>query len=180
MLWVNQQETWFQINGDEVIYPWGKEENGGFLACFYGGYRYIIADKAAEITGVWKTTSTDTPDTNSIVDGRANTDAMIIAGISDHPAAENAVNYRGGDFSDWFLPSQEEWLAIHANLSFYNPSAPAAFKSGGAQKFENMSYWTSTQATAVNATYISNTGKIGGWLKTRTDFRSRPVRKVLL
>src|SRR5690554_1298283 len=77
----------------------GCPMDGGFYAgdIQIEGYWYklIVADKSADITGDdsrWKTTDTETPNTDHLVDGEANTYSMIAAGIEDHPAANHCVN----------------------------------------------------------------------------------------
>lgn len=73
-----------------------------------------------------KTTSTSTPGTLSEFDGRANTDAMITAGIAQHPAAQFCVNLSIGGYTDWYLPARYE-----LEIAYYNLKPGTTINSGG-------------------------------------------------
>jgi hypothetical protein len=156
----------------------------------------------------WKTTNTTTVGTTSTFDGRANTDAMITAGISLHPAAQFCVNLTIGGFTDWYLPAQLELEIAYRNLkpttasndtttginaysvparaSNYTTGNPAvtafaAFLSpSGAQRFESTnSHNTSTETTSTS--YASRNFANGAYLthtKTTTGYRTRAFRRV--
>ena len=47
--------------------------------------------------------------------GKQNT-ALILAVDADAPAAKACADYRGGGFSDWFLPSRDELFMMYWNL----------------------------------------------------------------
>jgi hypothetical protein len=63
-----------------------------------------------------KTSGTATVNTASDYDGKANTEAMVAAGIADHPAAQFCVGLSLGGFSDWYLPSRLELYIAYFNL----------------------------------------------------------------
>lgn len=58
----------------------------------------------------WKTSQTSTPGANSRSDGRANTNAIILAGLAAHPAAAACV----AKGPEWYLPSPEELETIYS------------------------------------------------------------------
>src|SRR5690606_11616638 len=109
----------------------------------------IIADKSAEASLQWKTSLTSTPGTSSETDGWANTNAM---NDTTHPAAKYCRDYRGGGFSDWYLPAKNELYLFWLNIAPGNPATPIAFQNGGAQALTVPSYyWSSTESSVVNA-----------------------------
>lgn len=92
------------------------ESAGGYYA---GGnimvdgkeYALIIAPRAegqSSTTVEWKTSRSTTAGTNSTYNGRANTQAIIDAGLSDHPAAQFVTGLNIGGHNDWHLPSPDE------------------------------------------------------------------------
>lgn len=169
----------------------GEPYGGGFYAGdiqYPDGqwYKLIVADKAADITGAdsrWKTTVDDSPGTNHLVDGLANTQAMAIVGIELHPAGGHCLDYRGGGFDDWYMASKDELNAVFLGLGPNRPSCPLIFRSGGLQAFDELAwYWTSTQRSASNAwsQHFSNGTQNeqyqGG--KYVDDHRVRPIRRI--
>lgn len=188
-LWVpNEQVLAKRAN----IWPFGPNEvpniGEAFAGGFFAGYishaansvathALIVGPKATAATGgtytlttnySWKTATTNTTGTSSTFDGRANTDAMITAGIASHPAAQFCVNLTIGGFTDWYLPAWYELeiayfnlkptttanntsfgvnaYAVPARASNYTAGTPAmasgtaaAFNSTGAQRFEGTS-----------------------------------------
>jgi hypothetical protein len=65
--------------------------------------------------------------------GRQNT-ALILSVDANAPAAKACADYRGGSFSDWFLPSSDELKLMYENLRRNN--------IGG---FTDSLYWSSSQ-----------------------------------
>jgi hypothetical protein len=97
--------------------PIGEAYQGGYV----GGYishtansvptHILIVAPASTGEGTslsWKTSNTSTAGTTSTFDGFANTQAMVTAGIADHPAAEFCVNLTIGGYTDWYLPARLE------------------------------------------------------------------------
>lgn len=180
MLWVKDQYIWKAIGSSDVIYPWGEAMDGGYLTGYIDGYKYIISDKSAEAVLMWKTTRTATPDTTSTSDGAANTAAMVAAGISDHPAGEHCVDYRGGGFSDWFMLAEDEWEALFPNIGRSGAITPAIFKSGGAQEI-TAAQWGSNEISDILAYRYNNAdGSGAGYPKDTLYSAVRPFRKVLV
>jgi|SRR5690554_1145559 len=117
----------------------------------------------------WKTSRTTTPGTGSATDGWANTQAMVAAGINDHPAALYCVNYNGGGHNDWHLPARTE-LALEANL-----------RAHPELNLDRSVYrWASTENSSINAwaRRFSDGNEYDGSLKDTTNRRVRPVRRV--
>ena len=152
----------------------------------------------------WKTTGTDTPGTNSVIDGPANSAAMNDA---SHPAAQYCEGLSVGGYSDWYMPAKNEMEVCYYNFkpttqanntttgtntnavpsrgSNYTAGNPAqtsvsAFISGGAEAFgaAGIYYWTSTQNSS-NLAWLSTfyDGNIFGNGKY-TYRRVRAMRRV--
>lgn len=125
---------------------------------------------------VWNSSNKKVAGAQSYCDGLANTEAMRAAG-SD--LAQWARDLRIAGFDDWYLPSQDElelcyrafkptanenalWGRSGLNLSALRPTypytktAPAqtsvdAFKVDGAEAFDEVWYWSSTQHAGISA-----------------------------
>lgn len=79
-------------------------------------YNIVVAPASTGIfIGKWKTTSTATAGTGSVIDGVSNTAAQIAAGASDHPCAQFCDNLTTGGFSDWYMPA-----AFELEISYFN------------------------------------------------------------
>jgi len=96
--------------------------------------------------------------------GKANTNKIVNAlGTTGNYAALICKNYRGGGFSDWFLPSKAELLKLYNKRD----------KVGG---FSDTNYWSSTEVDAEDALNVVFPGPF-----QETDFkgftlRVRPIR----
>lgn len=168
-------------------------------------YLIVASKSAAESTLPWKTSTSDTPGTSSDIDGPSNSLAMNNA---DHPAARYCENLGLGGFTDWYLPAKNELdvcyfhlkptttsnttgagtginpNAVPARGSAYTTSNPAqtsvtAFQSGGAEAFNAVSYWTSTQGTSTitGRTIQFDSGYSPSSTKTNLQL-VRPVRRI--
>ncbi|MEQ6122233.1 MopE-related protein [Reichenbachiella sp. MALMAid0571] len=74
--------------------------------------------------------------------GKSNTDLLIAdIGTSTQFAAGLAIAYRGGGFSDWYLPSKDELTAMYNNRDAIN--ATAAINGGSDFAPKNNGYWSS-------------------------------------
>jgi hypothetical protein len=153
----------------------------------------------------WKTSNTSTSGTSSDIDGPANTAAQIAAGAASHPCADFCNNASIGGFSDWYMPAFNELEVCYFNLkptttsnltSFgINPNAvparassytsgnpaqtsAAAFQTGGAEPFDAVGTWSSTEA-AFNTAYIVtfSNGYQGASGKNQSQ-QVRAVRRV--
>lgn len=164
----------------------GCPMDGGFYAgdiqIEWYWYKLIVADKSADITGVnacWKLSGTVTAGTDHLADGVANANAMIAAGIEEHPAANHCVNHNGGGYTDWYMPAKDELNVIYQNLGHDRPNCPPDFQIGGPQAFEDANYWASTQFSSGSGwTQRFSDGIQSGIYKFATYPRVRPVRRV--
>lgn len=92
---------------------------GGYVVAVsqYSGQDYYLVVPPVGIgqtTTQWKTTDTVTPGATSTADGRINTEAMMLAGIDQHPAAKFCKSLAIGGFTDWYLPSSLELNVINS------------------------------------------------------------------
>lgn len=95
----------------------GQQCNGGTFSGFNRirdrVYAIIVAPKSVETAMQIKTDFTGTPNTQSLIDGFANTAAM---NTSSHPAANYCINLRLGRHDGWYLPSLCELWMIYRFL----------------------------------------------------------------
>lgn len=154
----------------------------------------------------WKNANTATPGANSDINGPQNTADMVADGNSTvYPCAHFCNNAVIGGFSDWYMAAKNELAVCYFNLkpstttnntsSGINPNAvparasnytsgtpartsAAAFRTGGAEAFATVFYWSSTEfsGTAARLQRFSD-GVQGNSSKTSSD-RVRAVRRV--
>ena len=163
---------------------------GGLVFLCFDGKTYEMAPKtwngsASDPALEWSGNTTDllAGTSAAVGTGAANTAAMIaqpFGGSTSGKAATSAVAYRGGGFSDWFLPSEDELMAM-CNYS-RNPVAPAAPSvdcnlgtttsqdtafASSAYGFESVvndgRTWSSTQATGSPTQAFRVKFGDGGW-----------------
>jgi len=141
----------------------------------------------------------------SFLDGFANTAAMAEAGSK---LAAWARGLRIGGHDDWYIPSRDELEICYRALKptkdenycyrgdnpssvpvgyAYMPDAPGqtgveAFKEGGAEAFDDVWYWSSTQYAGNDAyAWIQNFSTGGqGYDRKGIDCRCRAVRRVAI
>jgi hypothetical protein len=100
-----------------------------------GIYALVLAprDKGQSPNPVyWKTSATATANTSSLIDGWANTQAMVAAGIDLHPAAKFCRGLSIGGFTDWYLPSISESEMCYRQFK-PTTAANSILSSGGPQ-----------------------------------------------
>jgi len=131
-----------------------------------GVYAVIMAGKESEASLQWKTARTATDNATSTTDGRANTDAMIAAGIELHPAAEWCVNYTLDGYNDWYLPAKDELHLAYTNRAGL-----------GALELASSTHWSSTQYNASNAWNENMSNGSQHYYKT-SAYLVRPVRRI--
>lgn len=187
----------------------GQAFGGGYYAgkINQGGTQYylIVAPKASgQAYKQWKTSQTSTPNTTSVIDGPANSNAMNNA---SHPAAQFCKGLTIGGYTDWYMPALNElevcyyflkptteanapgWGAnanavspepISTGYTTSNPAQTSAtiFRLGGSESFGDVEVWCSTEQIATHAylPYFGN-GIQGNFGKTGT-FYVRAVRRV--
>lgn len=173
-------------------------------------YALIVAPAAqgGQSSGLqWKTSQTTTSGTTSINDGLANTNAMIAAGASSHPAARFCDNLTINGYTDWYLPSKDELeicyrylkptnntnttssgtnnssIPAGAQYTSTNPAqtSVAIFQTGNSEAFSSTNYyWSSTEYSALNSWFqVFNSGDQGYLTKTGNCY-VRAVRRVAI
>lgn len=170
-------------------------------------YGLIVAPKAEgqHADTEWIDDYQAVPGAQSYNDGLNNTEAMAEAGSK---LAKWARDLRISGFDDWYLPSQDEleiiyrnlkpttrenycWARSGINLSAvpptrpYLPSSPVqtsadAFREGGAEAFDDVWYWTSTQHAANSDFAWSQSFDRGDQygILTSDRLRARAVRRI--
>ena len=108
--------------------------DGAFYIGTAGGNRIYARASDSSSSVQWKTGNTDTSGTDDAIDGKANTDAMIAAGASAHPAAQSCR----GHGANWYVPAQQELALIWTNRTAIGLSSKG-INTGGTY------YWSSTQ-----------------------------------
>ena len=163
----------------------GSALGGGFFAGQIStagdgiaNYNLVVGPKstAQAYPKTWKTTSTSTTGTSSVIDGPTNSSNMNNA---SHPAAQFCEGLTIGGYSDWYMPAKNELEVCYYNLkpttasnettysgtntnavpsrgSNYTSGTPAQtsatdFRSTGTEYFNSADYWTSTQYSATLA-----------------------------
>ena len=193
----------------------GLPYGGGYYAgkIVTGGVTYalIVASKAqgGENTSLdWKTSNSSTTGTTSINDGLANTNTMIAAGASAHPAANFCNNLSINGYNDWYLPAKDELEILYRYLkpttdandtssgantssvpttSNYTSGSPAQtsvtiFRTGNSEAFVTSNYyWTSTEQSSTNG-WIQNfsNGGQGNFGNKTYAFYVRGVRRIAI
>jgi len=146
---------------------------GNGVADFY----LVVAPKSSgeNSSKQWKTSSTSTSGTSSVIDGPTNSANMNNA---NHPAAAFCEGLTIGSYSDWYMPAKNELEVCYYNLkptttsnntnsgtntnavpsrgSNYTASVPAQtsatdFKTGNSEAFAADAYWSSTEYSAPGA-----------------------------
>lgn len=128
-------------------------------------FALLVSDAAAgEFEDIaWGEYGKDVPGTSSRTDGKANTDAMVLASC---PAALRVRDLTIDGHSDWYLPSLGELNSAAANV-------PELF---GADDW----YWTSTQLSRDDAFVQVFEFGSSGWHDKDDGRRVRAFRRISL
>lgn len=200
----------FTFDPSSVGLPYGGGYYAGKIVTGGVTYALIVAPKAqggqAGTKLAWKTSQTTTTGTGSINDGLGNTNAMIAAGASAHPAANFCNNLTINGYNDWYLPAKDELEILYrylkpttdanstgfgANSSSvpakgnYTTSNPAQtsvtiFRTGNSEGFASDYYWASTESSlAYGCDQGFNTGAQLLGYKTDTYY-VRGVRRIAI
>lgn len=189
--------------------PFGGGYYAGRIRVGTQDYALVVAPKSlggeAPGTIAWKTSNTTTTGTSSVNDGVTNTNAMMAAGPSNHPAANFCRGLTIGGYSDWYLPAKDELEILYRNFKpttqanntnygansssvppqgNYTSGNPAQtsialFKEGGAEAFTTANYyWSSTEYNSSDGWFQGfGYGYQSASLKTSARF-VRAVRRV--
>jgi hypothetical protein len=115
------------------------------------GFVVSLRDQGIAEWGCWLTDISEVNDNvyHFIGEGYNNTQAILQNCSEPGIAAEIAVNYRGGNYTDWFLPSSHELMELLIVDYLINPTLIA---NGGQKVVYGLSeYWGSNQRNAENA-----------------------------
>ena len=171
--------TWARSTPSARSYSVGDiGPGGGLVFLISGGLTYEMAPKSwgvNETTGIGWCSDTTSAITGAnglaVGTGSANTTAMQSPACTTG-AGVAARAYRGGGFSDWFLPSQDELNAM------YTYSLVGGFNSA-TYGFSSGAYWSSSQYIALTPptawAQIFGTGFQGHGDKS-IPFSVRPIR----
>jgi hypothetical protein len=221
VLWVPGEAE----GGSSITLPAiGDAFEGGFYAGLISHtangvatHALIVAPRATGASGTgytlttnyrWKIEGTTTPGADSEFDGFANTQAIIAAGLSDHPAAEFCVGLTINGYDDWYLPARQELAILYyylkptadsnvtttginpyavppltANYTTVDPPQTpiTAFRFGQAEFIRDENHWASNETSATGARAINfRTGNLGNTSKTFTGVRTRAIRRIAL
>lgn len=201
---------------NEYIPNFGLPYAGGY----YGGYikvngllyAIVVAPKVggeSSAAMLYRSSVTAFPTGNeSTNDGILIRDNMIAAGISTFPAQQFCVNLSIGGYTDWYLPTQDEFEIVYRNLKptvalnvttdGINPSAvpptvvnyttgnpvqtqSGYFKTGQAQSFVSDYYSCATKGTSTT-TYMLKRVTTGATYSEGYGFTHwvRAFRRVLI
>ena len=146
--------AWSNPQAFAVDYPLlptviGEFGFGGYYAgdVSYGGntYAIVVAPKESgeASMALWNSTAAYTgSDADSVLN---KTNLLAVSPAAG--AAFWAKNLRIADYDDWLVPSWDVMKVIGQNLRAGLTTAPAVFKTGGAQIFQAVPYWTSSPYT---------------------------------
>lgn len=149
--------------GGTVIYLF-QSGNTGYVAGESHGI--IVANDDAGYSP-WGCNGTTTNATGTVVGSATQNTANIIASNCSGTAAQLCVDYRGGGYSDWSLPSIDELNIVFTNRS-YLPSSLSQYL-----------YWSSSETSSAGAyrkdMRNTNTGGVQSFGKT-SNSHVRAVR----
>jgi hypothetical protein len=154
----------------------GQSYQGGIIAYIFvpgdSGYiagqtHGIIATSTNQSTGAqWGCSGTSITGTSTILGtGLANTSAIVNGCVTTTIAARLCNNLVSGGYSDWYLPSRDELTKLYTNRTLI----------GG---FNNVSYWSSSQAGLTTAWSINfSTGSSSNTSTKTTSMYVRAIRQ---
>ena len=122
----------------------GESFGGGIVFYVYdNGTHGLIAAIVDQSTSVaWSLTSVVTNAVkNGTFGGTSNTDRIIMNQGAGAYAAQICANYLGGNFADWYLPSNYELDLLYQQKAFFT----------GTAAFTANVYWSSTESSQTTA-----------------------------
>jgi hypothetical protein len=159
--WDSSNSRWKVLGGNMNHYIGEKYCGGKVFYIFDGGMHGLIADTVDLSTGInWRnaTNAFTYAVRDGFYAGQYNTDRIITRLGAGSYAATTCANYKGGGFSDWYLPSLYE-----LNLLYIQKAVV-----GG---FSNTVYWSSKDynlSTAYGQDF--NSGSTATYTKTTNRY----------
>lgn len=195
-----------------VTYPAiGQAYGGGFVSGITrdpvtgNHYLNITAGAEHELVGAWGEYGVKIEGADSLVDGRANTEAMAAAGSE---LAQKVLALTIGGHNDWAIPArdqqelqyrhfkptaQENWACGRDGDNphsepvglLYSEEDPKqtvheSFRKGGPEAFRDAWYWSSSQRSAYLAFFLNFEDGYQYCLGKNYELRVRPVRSELI
>lgn len=150
------------------------EYEGGIVA--YKTTDYIIIAAKHDLSRVgkrfpWGAYGTSVTTSTSLCEGENNTNNILAATSELGIAARMCVDYRGGGYADWVLPSRSEVTELYNNL----------FKQDVGDFISSGDYWSSSESStnkAWRSRFLSSSISHSGVDKNSLLY-VRPIRKIL-
>jgi len=166
---------------------YAKTAGGHYLGELYGGGIVVSVWKNAagvehgliaslvDMSGglvAWSNITDLSVGTTNPIDGQGNTTAITNQTGHTTSAAKLCVDYRGGGFSDWYLP------AIWELKECYNATYAVNTVLGTTNGFQLNRYWSSKEDGATTAYYYGFNNNVIGASGIKSDpYKVRAVRK---
>ena len=159
--------------GGGVVFYLFEDGDDGYVAGETHGLIAAVQDQSTGIRWYNGSSSTTGATATAVGTGSENTDAIIAEqGTADTHAAGLARAYRGGGYTDWFLPSRDEIIKMYLKRGEINSTALA----NGGSDFYYDGHWSSTEIDENEALYqYFSMGLRYPYLKDAT-FNVRAVR----
>ncbi len=132
-----------------VVFHIFIEGENGYVAGETHGLVCAVEDQAVNGAAWSGNTSISVAGATSNTDGAANTKAIVEDNNTADKAATLCTAYRGGNFDDWFLPSNDRLADMYTNREAINTTA--ANHNGTDLKEGGNSYWSSTEYDGTTA-----------------------------
>jgi hypothetical protein len=156
-----------KINGN-TTHSIGELYGGGIVFYVYdNGHHGLIAATQDQGNGPWTIVAYQPVVSNAVRDGinggLSNTERIAIQAGAGSYAAQICINYKGGNYGDWYLPSKYE-----LNLLYLQKAMVGGFNVD--------IYWSSTEADSHSAWYqVFTSGQQELYLKA-FNWGVRPIR----
>lgn len=163
--WLGSTQTLINPVATDYYPPFelGQQRLGGYVFYVTGSYprqSVLIAatEQATPASLSWGCSGTNVTTSTGLFSGSQNTQNILIACSETNIGARYCDNLQSNDFTDWYLPSQDELAQLYTNRTY----VPGIVSSS------NSFYMSSTQGTN-NTNYCSQDFGTG----TQTNIRSK-------